>query len=240
MGPVITQSQIDEAIRMGMSKEMVDQEFMVSFDVGNLGAYFTREMSEMEREGRITTLQAKPSLPLHTAWDLGTVDSTVGLLFQIEGSRINIVHILHDTGQPLKYYLEQAELIRQRIGCKWGHHFMPHDVNQEHQGWEYTESRLMQARRAGWHFQVTPKINQADGIEAIRYIFPNIWIDKNNCQLLVRALREYQRTYDEVLQCYSQKPLHNWASHIIDALRYLSVNYRRLYSIPQEPRQYQV
>ena len=33
---------------------------------------------------------------------------------------------------------------------------MPHDVNQEHQGWEYTESRLMQARRAGWHFQVTP------------------------------------------------------------------------------------
>ena len=238
--PVITPEQIEEATRMGMSKEMVDQEFMVSFDVGNLGAYFTREMSEMEREGRITTLQVKPSLPLHTAWDLGTVDSTVGLLFQIEGSRINIVHILHDTGQPLKHYLEQAELIRQRIGCKWGNHFMPHDVNQEHQGWEYTESRLMQARRAGWYFQVTPKINLADGIEAIRYIFPNIWIDKNNCQLLVRALREYQRTYDELLQCYSQKPLHNWASHIIDALRYLSVNYRKLYAIPQEPRQYEV
>lgn len=238
--PVITEEQIEQAIKMGMSKEMVEQEFMVSFEIGNLGAYFTREMADMEREGRITTLQARPHLPLHTAWDLGSVDSTAGFLFQLEGSRINILHMLHDSGQPLKYYLDLAEKIRQSIGCKWGNHFMPHDVNQEHQGWEYTESRLMQARRAGWHFQVTPKVNLSDGIESIRYIFPNLWIDKNNCSLAIRAIREYQREYDEALSCYRQKPLHNWASHIVDALRYLSINYRRLYDIPMQPMKYSV
>jgi len=238
--PVITPEQIEEAKKMGMSKEMVEQEFMVSFEIGNLGAYFTREMSEMEREGRLTTLKANPSLPLHSAWDLGGTDATAGWLFQIEGNRVKLLHLLHDSGQPLKYYLDAAERIRQSIGCKWGNHFMPHDVKQEHQGWEHTESRLMQARKAGWNFQVTHKVNFEDGIEAIRYVFPNIMIDKVNCQMGVRAIREYQREYDDARACYRSKPLDNWATHIVDALRYLSINYRRLYDIPQGMIQYSV
>ena len=224
---------------MGMSEELFQQEFMVSFDIGNLGAYFTREMAEMDREGRITNLIANPNLPLHSAFDLGGTDATAGWLFQIEGRYINLLHILHDTGQPLKYYLDKAEQIRLSLKCKWGNHYMPHDVKQEHQGWEQVESRLTQARRHGWFFQVTPKVNFEDGIEAIRYIFPRIRIDKNNCVIGVRAIREYQREYDEVRACYKPKPLDNWATHIVDSMRYLALNYRRLHDIPQAPHTYE-
>lgn len=236
---VISLEQVDQAQKLGMSDEMVQQEWMVSFDVGNLGAYFTVEMANLEREGRLTNLVANPNLPLHSVWDLGGTDATAGWLFQIEGSFINLLHILHDTGKPLKFYLEKAELIRQSLGCRWGNHFMPHDVKHEHQGWEHVESRLTQARRAGWHFQVTPKVNFEDGIEAIRYIFQKLRIDKNNCQIGVRALREYQREFDEVKACYKPKPLDNWATHIADSLRYLAVNFRRLYDIPQSPKSYE-
>jgi hypothetical protein len=55
---------------------------------------------------------------------------------------------------------------------------------------------------------------------------------------LVRALREYQREYDEVKARFDQKPLDNWAIHIADAFRYLAVQYKRLYDIPQEPSTY--
>lgn len=235
---VITEEQVKQAKMLGMSEEMVRQEFYVDFEVGNLGAYFTREMSDMDREGRITNLVCNPHIPLHTVWDLGGTDATAGWLFQIDGMHINLLHILHDSGQPLKFYLDKAESIRKSLGCQWGNHFMPHDVKQEHQGWEQVESRLMQARRHGWFFQVTPKVNLEDGIESIRYIFPKLRIDKNNCQIGIRAMREYQRHYDEVRACYHSKPLDNWATHIVDSLRYLAVNYRRLYDIPQAPHSY--
>lgn len=230
---VITEAHINEAGKMGMSEEMIRQEFYCDFDVGNIGAYFTREMSDMEQEGRITTLRPNPNLPLHTVWDLGGTDATACWFFQLDGKFINLLFILHDSGQGLKYYLDKAEMIRASFGCQWGNHFMPHDVKQAHQGWEQAESRLMMARKHGWHFQVTPKVNFEDGIEAIRYIFQKLRVDKLNCSIGIRALREYQREYDEQRACYKAKALDNWSTHIVDSLRYLAVNYRRLYDIPQ-------
>lgn len=236
---VITDEQIKEAHEMGMSEEMIRQEFYCDFDVGNMGAYFTREMSDMDREGRLTILKPNPYLPLHSCWDLGGTDATAGWLFQIDGQYINLLYMLHDSGYGLKHYLEKAEQIRQSFGCRWGHHFMPHDVKQGHQGWEQAESRLMIARKHGWFFQVTPRVNLEDGIEAMRYVFPKIRIDKLNCALGIRALREYQREYDEAKACYKKTPLENWAIHIADAFRYLSVNYRKLFDIPLPPRKYE-
>jgi hypothetical protein len=236
--PIISQADIQRAKDLGMSEEMIRQEFYVDFEVGNMGSYFTREISDMEREGRITTLKPNPHLPLHTVWDLGGTDATAGWIFQIEGRFIHLLHLLHDTGKGLKHYLDEAERYRQSVQCNWGNHFMPHDVKQKHQGWENTESRIMQARKHGWLLQVTPTVAFEDGIEAMRYVLPRIRIDKLNCTLGLRAIREYQRTWDEGLGRYSKLPLDNWAVHIVDALRYLCTNYKRLYDVPQAPTSY--
>jgi hypothetical protein len=236
---VITEEQIEDARKRGMSEEMIRQEFYVDFDVGNIGAYFTREIADMEREGRVCDFPPNPNLPLHSVWDLGGTDATAGWLFQVDGLYINLLAIIHESGHGLKYYLEQAEKIRNNMGLRWGNHFMPHDVKQGHQGWESTESRLMQARRAGWIFQVTPKVNFEDGIESLRYMFPKIRLHKSNCQIGLRAMRDYSRQYDEVKALFMPKPLDNWATHIVDSLRYLSTNYRRLYDIPQPVRKYE-
>jgi hypothetical protein len=52
-------------------------------------------------------------------------------------------------------------------------------------------------------------------------------------------MREYSRQYDEVKATYQSKPMDNWSTHIVDALRYLAVNYRRLYDMPAAPRTYE-
>jgi len=236
--PVVSESQIQEAKAMGMSDEMIRQEFYVDFEVGNMGSYFTREMSDMLNEKRIGIINVNPNLPLNTAWDLGGTDATACWIFQVEGKHVNLLNIIHDNGQGLKYYLDQAERIRQSYQCQWGQHFMPHDVSQGHQGWETTESRLMQARKAGWNFIVTPKVDIEDGIEAMRFVLPRVRINKTECDIGIRALREYQRTYDQAKACYAPKPQHNWASHIVDAFRYLCLNYRRLYQIPIQSMKY--
>jgi hypothetical protein len=237
--PIISKLDIQRAKDLGMSEEMIRQEFMCDFEVGNLGAYYTREIGDMEREGRITQIRPDPRLKLHSIWDLGGTDATAGLLFQVTGKYIHVLYLLHDTGKGLKHYLEEAEKVRQNFGCEWGYHFGPHDIDQKHQGWEHAESRLMQARKHGWHFQMVPKVAFEDGIEAVRFMFPRLRIDKVNCAVALRALREYQREYDEQKARFDPKPLDNWATHIADAFRYLGVQYKRLYSIPQQPTTYE-
>ena len=236
--PIIGKDDIKRAKDLGMSEELIRQEFYVDFEVGNLGAYYTREMSDMDREGRLTILQPDTRLKLHSIWDLGGTDATAGILFQVTGKYIHILYLLHDTGKGLKHYLDLAERVRISMGLEWGYHFGPHDIDQKHQGWEHTESRLIQARKHGWHFQMVPKVSFEDGLESVRYMFPRIRIDKSNCSLLIRALREYQREYDEVKARFAPKPLDNWAVHIADAVRYLGVQYKRLYAIPQAPTTY--
>ncbi len=235
---IITEEDIRRAKARGMSDELIRQEFYVDFEVGNLGAYYTREMADMDREGRITILKPDPRLNLHSIWDLGGTDATAGILFQVTGRYIHILALLHDTGRGLKFYLEEADKMRQSWGLQWGSHFMPHDVDQKQQGWEHCESRLMQARKHGWMLQRVPKVNVEDGIEAVRYMFPRVRINKLHCAQLVRALREYQREYDEVKARFDPKPLDNWAVHIADAFRYLGVQYKRLYDVPQSPSTY--
>ena len=86
---------------------------------------------------------------------------------------------------------------------------------------------------------MVPKVAFEDGIESVRYKFPRLRIDKVNCSLALRALREYQRHYDEDKARFDPKPLDNWAVHIADAFRYLGVQYKRLYDIPQAPSTYE-
>jgi len=236
---IFTKKNLDDARKMGMSDEMIAQELFCSFDSGNVGAYFTKEMTDMEREGRLLPIKPNSNLTLHTVWDLGGVDSTCAWIFQTDGQHIYMLAMLTDTGKGLKHYLDLAEKLRQEWGCHWGFHFGPHDIAQKHQSWEQAESRLTLARRAGWNFQVTPKLSVEDGIEAMRFILPKVKIDSVNCQLGIRALREYQRQYSESRAIFEQKPLHNWASHIADSFRYLSINYRRLFDTPIPPRTYQ-
>lgn len=197
-------------------------------------------MSDMVRDGRIMQLKPDPRLKLHTVWDLGGTDATAGLLFQVTGRYVHVLYLIHDTGRGFKSYLDEAERVRQNFGCEWGYHFGPHDIDQKHQGWEHTESRLMQARKYGWHFQMVPKVSVEDGIESVRYMFARMRIDEVNANLAIRALREFQREFDEKRGVYKKAPLENWAIHIADAFRYLAVQYRRLYDVPGASSTYSV
>lgn len=236
---VVTEEMIARARRMGMSEETIRQEFYCDFQVGNVGAYFTREIGLMNAENRIMNhIPIQADLPLHTAWDLGHSDATAIWFFQIVGKYVHLVNYFQESDRPMKYFIDYAESFRRSTGCRWGSHYGPHDIDQKHQGWEVTESRLMAARKAGYNFSVTPKINFADGIEQMRYVLDRCRIDKTKCSLGLRAIREYCRKFDEALNKYSDTPQEGWYVHGVDALRYLSVNYMRFFLTPEAPSTY--
>jgi hypothetical protein len=62
------------AARQDMTPEQYDQEFECSFDAAILGAYYGKDIAELERKGRIKDIEPVDG-PVHTAWDLGIGDS---------------------------------------------------------------------------------------------------------------------------------------------------------------------
>jgi len=54
---------------------------------------------------------------------------------------------------------------------------------------------------------------EADGIEASRRFFPNVYIDSERCDQLVKCLNNYRKEYDDKLGVFKDHPRHDWASH---------------------------
>jgi hypothetical protein len=67
-----------------------------------------------------------------------------------------------------------------------------------------------------------------DGISAVRQVLPRCWIDEDLCGQAVEGLRQYQTEWDDDKKIFSDKPLHNWASHYADGFRTLAMAYREV------------
>lgn len=201
-----------------MSEDLIQQEFYCSFDLGVEGGYYTKYMDVMRRETRITKVPWDISHKVHTAWDLGMRDSTVIIFFQVIGKTINIIDCYEDTGQGFEFY---AKILRDKP-YQWGKHIAPHDIRVRELGTGM--SRYEKARDLGIHFTVAPQLSIYDGIESVRTMLPKVWIDKDKCSKLIKALENYRKEFDPIRKVYRDKPLHNWASHFADGARYLAIS----------------
>ena len=48
----------------------------------------------------------------------------------------------------------------------------------------------------GWHVRIVPKLGVADGVNAVRTLFPTMWFDKERCADGIHALRHYRYGID--------------------------------------------
>ena len=88
------------------------------------------------------------------------------------------------------------------------------------------KSRLETAQSPGITFQVTPNIGVDDGIAAARLLLPRCWFDEEKCRTGLEALTVYRQTFNERLQAFTDKPVHDWTSHPADAFRGLAVRHK--------------
>lgn len=207
-----------EAAAAEMTPEQYEQEFECSFSAAIIGAYFGPQISEAEKQGRVTSAPIEPALPVHTAWDLGMSDSTAIWFFQVSpGGEIRIIDYVEDSGKGLDHY---ARILREK-DYLYGVHIAPHDIRVRELG--TGKSRLETAKSLGIRFEIAPNLPLADGINAARLILPRCWFDENRCKDGLEALRQYRRAYNDRTSAFGSAPLHDWTSHAADAFRYLAV-----------------
>lgn len=184
------------------------------------GAIYANEVRAATADGRFTKVPYDQTKPVHTFWDLGRADMTAIWFAQIVGFEFRLIDYYENRGQALPHYLKHL----QSKGYVYGDCWLPHDAQNELLASERTIAQ--QARAAGFNVRITPKSSIADGINAARTLFSACWFDAEKCADGINCLRNYRYEVDEETQQYSQKPLHDWASHGADAFRYFAVALR--------------
>lgn len=201
-----------------MSDDLIQQEYYTSFEMGVEGSYYAKYIDRLRVKGQIGMVPWESAFKVHTVWDLGFSDSTSIIFFQTIGQTIRIIDCYEKSKEGLEHYVKVLE----NKPYSYGRHIAPHDIKVR----EFTSgiARIDKARQLGINFTIASNIPIPDGIEAVRSAFSKIWIDERSCGTLIKALENYRQEYDSKRRVYKGHPLHDWSSHMCDAMRYLCIS----------------
>ena len=214
---VIGQEEL-ESLRLGMTEEQYAQEFECSFEAAVVGAYYGKTMAQAEADGRITGVPYDAAASVWTAWDLGIRDATAIWFAQIVGREIHVIDYYESSGADLAHYVGQ---LRSKPYAYAGH-IVPHDAQAKELGTGRSRLEVLESLGVS-NVTVAPMHRVEDGINAVRVLLPKCWFDAKKCSRGIDALKLYRAEFDDKLQAFKPRPVHDWASHGADAFRYLAM-----------------
>jgi phage terminase large subunit len=207
----------------GMSEDYIQQEFYCSFTLGVEGSYYAKYMQEARDDERIGAIPWQKTSRVYTAWDIGVGDATAIIFYQVVGNSIHIIDYYENQGEGLPHYAD----VLFRKPYLFADHFVPHDAANRH--FSSGMSTVEVGGGLGLKLTVLPTLQMRleEGIEGLRGIFPRIYIDETKCKQLIKCLENYRKEFDENHKVYKSRPVHDWASHGADAMRYLAIAVKR-------------
>jgi hypothetical protein len=218
--PIISLAMVEQERKEGQREEWIQQEYFVAFTAALVSSYYGDLLTKAETEERIRDLPVRQERPVLTGWDLGIADATAVVYVQEAGEWLHVVGADEYEGLSLPEIIARV----QGRGYVFGRHLAPHDIEVR----DYTAgiTRREVAARLGFRFKTTPRLSVAEGVDAVRRLFPRLVFDRRQGAKLLQALGEYQKVWDARGKVFRDAPLHNWASHLCDALRTFAVGYR--------------
>ncbi len=233
--PVIGPRIIQEEREEGMSEEMIQQEYYCSFDAQIPGAIYAKQMAAARDDGRIGSIPIEPMLPVHTAWDLGISDNMSIWLFQVFAAEVRLIAYYENNNEGIEHYIQWLQEFKAKHGIGFGQHLAPHDIEVR----ELTtgKSRKETAVKMGIKFRTVkrPKI-KSEGHQAVRKIFPRLWLDDKRAEHGINGLSSYQYEWDDKKKVFHSTPLHDWASHPADSLQTLALGWTEQMNSNTAPR----
>ena len=184
------------------------------------GAIYARELRNAQEEGRISAVPYNATQPVHCFYDLGWADHTVIWLAQTVAMQTRVIDHIEGSQRPLDSYLHELQSKPYIYGTDW----LPHDARAKQLGSGKSIEELMRAK--GRTVRIVPQLSVADGINAVRTVFGNMWFDAERCADGIQSLRHYRYEVDVDSKVLDRRPLHDENSHSADALRYLAIALR--------------
>lgn len=210
-------------MRAQMTTESYNQEMLCDFEAAVAGTYYAEQIRELEELGQIAPDVANynPKLKVFVAADLGYSDSTAFWFWQNNADGFAIIDFYENQGKKLPHYLEMLD----SKGYEYDEIYLPHDAKAE-----TLSTKRTTVEQVEYHYKNTetkirlvPKLKVQHGIDAVRLVLPQCYINQIKCYDGVEALRAYKRSYDEVKKVFSNDPVHDWASDASDGFRYFAL-----------------
>ena len=146
-------------------------------------------------------------------------DFNVILFTQRFHKEIRFIDCYYNQGEGLQHYVK----VLQERKYVYGRHYLPHDIMVRDMSTGIP--RFDTLKNLGLKgLAVVPKLSIEDGIEMVRNLFGQFWIDKEHCSKLVEAINNYRKDWNDRVGQFANRPLHNEASHFCDALRLVVVS----------------
>jgi hypothetical protein len=245
--PVRTQEQL-ELTRAAYLKRfgndrMFEQEYYVSFEEMDAAAVYGEAYMKMVNENRIYRFNLNRGHPVYVVFDIGSSgmhsDATAWIAFQTINGRMWIYDCGEGHGKALPEYID---VLREK------HYFnqiaqviLPWDGEHHEKAVNTTPADMM--RQKFGNVSVLAKSNKVYKIPGSRQgdydIITDIQqtrlemynmivhgdsnedaVDQGNCQWLLECFENYKFEFSNKLQTWTDKPLHDKHSNMMDALRY--------------------
>lgn len=186
------------------------------------GAIYAKELATAIQEDRITPhIKYDKGKSVIVAFDLGDADMTAMWFMQQIGMEHHAIDYYANCGFGIDHYLEEIQARKYNIKSIW----LPHDASNSHQvakrrGIVQTiETQVRDVYPGDGRVRVIPRTsNKVLAINAVRMLFPRLYINETKCADGLLALQHYQYEVDPESKERSKQPKHNWASHGCDSL----------------------
>jgi len=214
-----------------MTREEFDQEWYCSFEAAIKGAYYSRQIGDARKSGRIKHIPYDPAISVHTVWDLGVGKNLAIGFYQKVGREVHMIDYWQ--GDQSDGIPQAVKALKDKV-YTYGKHFAPHDIKATEQGTGKT--KLETAKTLGISFGVIKDIGVDNGINAGRLMFARLWVDEVKCAFWLDAISQYHQEWDEKRGMFIEKPYHDWTSHPADVHRYASIVENEMdndYTVPQ-------
>lgn len=219
----LTEADIEDERRAGMSEELIQQEFYCSFEGVQSGSVFGRQMQEAEKDGRICSVPWQPEFPVDTWWDIGTGDPTAIWFTQNVGREIHVIDYYENSGAGVGIDFYARHL--QTLPYVWGEHSGPHDL-EAHQFAANGKSTREVAASLGLKFKIVDKMDKQSQIHAGRSFIQRCYFDRTKTLRGRDALVSYHYQWDDKRKAFADVPYHDWASNAADAFMQLAVGHK--------------
>lgn len=187
----------------------------------------------VKKLGRERTGLYDPNLPVQVAIDLGMNDTNVlGVFQEYINNEVRIISGFEDNGQRIKYYTDWMK--RQPWIANLTHVILPHDAMVKDLTSGKTRLEVFEEELASYKdeygvehplsvtFTVLPKTERREGINAVREMIPNLYVDPEKCPYIIQCLYNYHKEWDEKRERFRDEPCHDEWSNGADMLRYMA------------------
>lgn len=189
------------------------------------GAYFTKQLAAMKREGRLGRVAADPNLKRRLFVDIGGTGVNADAFSmwggQFVGREVRILDYYEAVGQEIGYHL--AWMRANGYDKENTEIYLPHDGATHDKVFAVSYESAFVA--AGYSVTVIP--NQGRGaamarVNAARRIFPSVWMNEERTRPGYEALGWYHEKWDDERDV-GLGPEHDWASHGSDAYGLMAI-----------------